>query len=495
MRVLGGGEDSVGGRLALTRVYLNIGMFHEYWRQTGNLLIGVRAQSPFRLDTLHENSSYWNVSQFRAQNMAEYLTYASGPLRLADAPGGRDYLSTDAAQIRRGRAHFVTHCIVCHSTRQPDRFWTDPGNWQRWVRDPQYLQEAAALAARDDFRIANFLATDVRYSVAEIGINTARFLNDNARTDRVWRDFSSAEYKNQRVLGDELKLAHPYDPSRTFPYRFNGRTGPGRVRPLSLMNIWATAPFLHNNSVGRYPAGHDPGDYPADEAADVSVAGRMRVFNDSIEALLNLRERKGYDSIVRTTVDTRFEFPRVVLIDFVRQQLGSGWLVTLAVALAVVAALGVALIALSLRRLARGGLGRLVAAVGVVFGLFVFIATAHVAFQGEHQAGYIPAGTPVSLIANFNGPSWVANADNAGLLRDIAWDLGKVWLFRLPSLNDPRVPHLVENLIALNKDPDLVLDRGHDFGGKDVYAPDGSIALPALGESERRDLIEYLKTF
>ena len=54
---------------------------------------------------------------------------------------------------------------------------------------------------------------------------------------------------------------------------------------------------------------------------------------------------------------------------------------------------------------------------------------------------------------------------------------------------------IFENLIALNKDPDLVLDRGHDFGGKDVYAPDGSIALPALGESERRDLIEYLKTF
>ena len=62
------------------------------------------------------------------------------------------------------------------------------------------------------------------------------------------------------------------------------------------------------------------------------------------------------------------------------------------------------------------------------------------------------------------------------------------------SLNDERVPNLVDNLIKLNKAPDFVLDRGHDFGGKDIRAADGTLVLRALSVTERRDLIEYLKT-
>lgn len=494
MRVLAGGEDSVGGRLALARVYLNIGTFHEYWGRTANMLVGVRKQTPMRLDVLRDNSVYWNVSLYRSQNVGEYLSYVSGPLKLADAPGGEAFLSGDPQRVARGREHFVTHCMACHSSKQPGMFRADPANWQRWVRDPQYLAAARTMAARDDFLSGNFLATDVRYPVTDIGLNISRFLSDNGRSGRVWADFTSHEYKNQPVLSDELALAHPYDSSRTIAYRFHERAGPARTRPLTLINMWSSAPFLHNNMVGQYPAGADPADYPAAEAADVSVAGRMAVFTDAVEQLLHLRERRGYDSIIRTSVDTRLEIPRPVMIDFIRQQLGPTQLAVVVSGLAVAAILGLALIAVGLRRLPRGGLSRILGAFGVLAGFFLIVASAHLAFTEEHRLGRIPAGTPVNLIVNLNGPGWIADSGKSHLLFDVAFDLGKVWLFNLPSLDHERVPDLVDNLIALSKAPDLVLDRGHDFGGKDIHAEDGALILPSLGVAERRDLIEYLKT-
>lgn len=495
MRVLADGADSVGGRLALARVYLNIGMFHEYWRQKANLLIGIKPQSPFNLDELDKRSVYWNVTLHRMQNMAEFLTYVSGPLRLRDAPDSAAYLVTDPERLAQGREHFVTHCMACHSTKQPERFWTEPENWRRWVRDPAYLTEARTLAARRDFKSGNFFATDIRYPVTDIGINMARFLADNGRQGRVWHSFSSRQYKEQKPIEAAFTLTHPYDESKRFAYRFRDDTGPARVRPLPLNNIWATAPYLHNNSVGHYPKGHDPGDYPAQQAADLSTAGRIAVFNQGIEELLHLREREGYASITRTTVDSSLEFPRVVLIDFVRQQLGPSWVTYIGFALAAVGLIGLALVVFGLFRLVRKGItSRVFAASSVLLGFFLFIFAANLYFKPQHSVGHIPAGTPVSLVANLNGPAWLADEARRKVMLQIARDMFLVWLYELPSLDHDRVPDLVDNLMAVNKAPDFVLDRGHDFGGLDIRGPDGSLVLPALGEMERRDLIDYLRT-
>lgn len=495
MRVLAGGEDSVGGRLALARVYLNIGLFHDYWRRTANLLVGVKPQSPLRLDMLAERSVYWNVSLYRTQNMAEYLTYASGPLKLLDAPGGDGHVTDDAQRLARGRGHFVTHCMVCHSTKQPEMFWSDPGDWARWVNDPGYLEAAVTLAEQDHFLTGNFLATDVRYTASEIGINIARFLSDNALENRVWQDFSSAEYKAQMTIDTPVMVAHPYDSEETITHRFDRDAGPGRVRPLSLINMWATAPYLHNNSVGGYPAGHNPGNYLTGEAADVSVTGRMNVFNRSIEELLHLRERQNYDSIIRTTADSRLEMPRVVLIEFIRQQLGQGWVLGLAIGLIAAAVLGVAFIFVGLLSLSRERLTRRVGgAIGIVLGLLLVVGVAELYLKPQHALGHIPSGTPVSLISNLNGPGWVDDRERQGLIRTIGWDLLKVWFLGLSTLDDERVPNLVDNLIELNKAPDFMLDRGHDFGGKDILAPDGQVILPALTETQRRELIDFLRT-
>ena len=52
-----------------------------------------------------------------------------------------------------------------------------------------------------------------------------------------------------------------------------GGGGPGFYRVPSLVSIWATAPFLHNNSLGLF--NNDP-----------SVDGRLDAFDDAIRKLL-----------------------------------------------------------------------------------------------------------------------------------------------------------------------------------------------------------------
>ena len=65
------GADSVGPWASLARVYLNIGLFGEQWNKVQNTIIGFTPRRPFRLDTLHTNSVYWNVNEaFRIHYLA-----------------------------------------------------------------------------------------------------------------------------------------------------------------------------------------------------------------------------------------------------------------------------------------------------------------------------------------------------------------------------------------------------------------------------------------
>ncbi len=73
----------------------------------------------------------------------------------------------------------------------------------------------------------------------------------------------------------------------------------------SLIGIWATAPFLHNNEVGTY-------------TGDPSVAGRMKAFDDATTRLLWPAKRAGQASIARTTVDSYLEIPTAYLPEGLR---------------------------------------------------------------------------------------------------------------------------------------------------------------------------------
>ena len=88
----------------------------------------------------------------------------------------------------------------------------------------------------------------------------------------LWEDFTSQDYKNLPAVG-AITYFDPFDaaaPGKKFPAPGNGR---GYYRPATLVSIWATAPYLHNNSVGIF-------------TGDPSVAGRMKAFEDGISKLL-----------------------------------------------------------------------------------------------------------------------------------------------------------------------------------------------------------------
>jgi len=67
--------------------------------------------------------------------------------------------------------------------------------------------------------------------------------------------------------------------------------GAGYYRTASLTSIWATAPYLHNNSVGTF-------------VKDPSVGGRMTAFMDGIQKMLWPERRLGVQSIGVTTVES-----------------------------------------------------------------------------------------------------------------------------------------------------------------------------------------------
>ena len=66
-------------------------------------------------------------------------------------------------------------------------------------------------------------------------------------------------------------------------------------RTPTLVNIWATAPFLHNNSLGMF-------------VGDPSVTGRLVAYQDAMEKLLWPEKRPGVGTIRRTTQASTFTY-------------------------------------------------------------------------------------------------------------------------------------------------------------------------------------------
>ena len=53
--------------------------------------------------------------------MAQFLLAVDKPDLLADAPGGKGYLTEDAAVLDRGKTLFAERCARCHSSKLPDQ--------------------------------------------------------------------------------------------------------------------------------------------------------------------------------------------------------------------------------------------------------------------------------------------------------------------------------------------------------------------------------------
>jgi hypothetical protein len=131
--------------------------------------------------------------------------------------------------------------------------------------------------------------------------------------------------------------------------------------------------------------------------------------------------------------------------------------------------------------------------------------------KGGIEIGPIPAGTPVGLLANLNRLSEDAgkqprrDAQFAKLVFDLARDLKALGKYASDEQASAVFVRRVDELLALSKCKDLVVNRGHYFG-TDYLEPaekaDSALRAQAindrgtgLSDPEKRALIEFLKTF
>ena len=285
--VLKDGADSVGVLGALNRVYMNVGTFHEEWFRHFRPIIGGKEQSPVEIAVARENSTYWRATEDRAVNLALFFVEVAKPHKLAEAPGGASYLTTEALALERGGEVFAGTCARCHSSKLPEpppsvEWFT--ADYREWVESPEWRDAMIAMVKDADFLAGNYLSNDHRIPVSVLGTNICSPSASNATEGEIWDNFSSATYKNLRPVG-RVQIAHPFDLDSTTEYKMPGG-GRGYTRVPSLISAWSTAPYLVNNSLGEF-------------VNDPSVAGRMRSFESSIGQLLWPETRVPF--VARTT--------------------------------------------------------------------------------------------------------------------------------------------------------------------------------------------------
>lgn len=279
--ILKDGADSIGALGALKRVYINIGSCSDYWLTLHEPLYGRTPQKPFDVETAKKVCPDWNKTEELMPEMGGFLMTQTPPL-LKDAPGGAALISKDDAVMKRGKEVFAASCAQCHSSKQPTaEIAADPEQARKWYQES---------VLSSDFSDQNFLSDDQRYPVSLIGTNAGRALATNAIKGHIWQEFSSKTYKQLPSVGT-LTFENPFDKSEPIEFKAPA-TGQGYYRTPSLAGIWATAPYLHNNSVGKY-------------TKDPSVQARVDAYTDAMEKLLYPEKRD--HTISRTTQDSTLE--------------------------------------------------------------------------------------------------------------------------------------------------------------------------------------------
>lgn len=411
--VLKDGADSVGIPGATLRVYINIGTYSQHWLEQHNALIGGKKQKPFEVEAANENSVYWQATAQKFENIAKFFKRLK-PYRLEDAPEGANYITQDAEVMRRGKIVFAETCAECHSSKRPPNDVQDDIVWFR---------EAVL---KPDFRDDNFFSDERRKSVAKIKTNAARAAGTNAKKGQIWANFSSDTYKALRPVAP-IDVYNPYT-DQWEKFQIPGG-GPGYYRTPSLISLWSSAPFFHNNALGSFNG-------------KPTVKGRMEAFNDAVEKLLWPNNRLGTNSIWRTKDECAVQIPVALIPKDIRKAL------------------------LKVDKL------------NFVEGIDLIES------DGTNQflrLGKIPAGTPINLIANIDPDrDWRELAPLLMKIKETVKEVARKNMSPADTKEFMR-ERLAKDLFAASKCPDLITDRGHEFG-KD------------LPDSDKRALIEYLKT-
>jgi hypothetical protein len=446
--VLKDGADSVGALGALNRVYLNIGLFSEEWLRHFNPILGGKPVTPIEITTARANSAYWDATELQTPAMALFLLKASYPHKLKNAPGGTAYLNDPPDIVNQGKVVFAENCAACHSSKAPQPpAATNPATcigsgyldcWNRyweWTRTSDFKQQMRQIVNADDFLDNNYMSNDMRVPVTLLQTNACAPLATNAIAGNIWDNFSSASYKDLPSVG----AITVYDPFTGAPQQYQMPPGGrGYTRVPSLISLWSTAPFLLNNSVGTF----NP---------SPSVEARMASFIDSISKML-WPEKREKDAVFgdkipgvidRTTVTSWLRVPTGYLPDVLKDAQD-----------------------------------------------VLQLIAPKLFDQGGLEIGPIPAGTPIDLLANFD-PLPQSTHLRERLAHDKAVVKAVVQLVRdlkalPPGATDEQARQVFSNvgeqLFALSKCPDYVVNRGHYFGTN-------------LADADKKALIAFLKTF
>jgi hypothetical protein len=311
------------------------------------------------------------------------------------------------------------------------------------------------IVMKDDFLKDNFLASEFRVPVTLLETNACSPLATNAIRDNIWDNFSSETYKQLPPVGN-ITYYHPVTGQEmTFVAPGGGR---GYTRPASLISLWSTAPFLLNNTVGRFEE-------------QPSVEARRRSFDNSIRQMLWPQERD-QDPEIGAKVPLRNNLPlpsaiaRTTTTSFLRVPKGY------------------------LPDSLQGLMGPLDRFAPYLFG------------TSGIDIGPIPKGTPVSLIANLDVLGEATGLDKAKhdagvlkLLLDLKSALRAIPRDAKDADDQARKVFqdrgMVDELMKFSKCPDYVVNRGHYFGTDYMKEADE----PGLSDNDKLALIEFLKTF
>ena len=458
-RVLKDGSDSVGALGALNRVYLNIGLFSEEWLLHFNPLIGGKPTTAIEIQVARKNSAYWEATEQRTPDMALFFLKSTNPHRLTDAPGGDAYLTKDHQTLLQGKLVFADRCASCHSSKLPDLPATlapslDQGGcagpkyldcWNtywNWTKTDDFKKKMRELVLAKDFLDGNFLSSELRVPVTLLETNACSPLATNAIAGNIWDNFSSQTYKELPSVG----TITVYDPmtGAAKPYLMPDG-GRGYTRTASLISLWSTAPFLLNNSVGRF----DP---------RPSVEGRMNSFQNSIEQML-WPEKRDKDEVLVDKIPGR--------IDRTTEQ----------------------------------------SYITIPVGYLPAVFSRHLDFWdrfvpwifGEEgiEIGPIPKGTPVNLLANLqllpettkSGERLTHDVKAVELLIKVKHELKQLPKNATDEEARTVFSKAAREMFDLSKCPDFIVNRGHYFGTSFFKEE------PGLSDDDKWALIEFVKTF
>jgi hypothetical protein len=327
--ILKGGEDSIGALEAIQRVYFNIGSCAEQcWV---NHLTDLRqldpqqrnfGQTPFDIGQCRRDCPNFRAIEDRLPDVLAFLESAEAhatdlrearerELKKKNAAATYDErrfvsdlnkeFGTDA--VARGRALFASNCASCHSSLSE----AQAGSFAN--------RDFAALDPTTGLR-ADWMGNDQATLVSEVGTFRCRALHSNHMKGHVWEQY-----------GSETLRGRAADPALREP----AEGGRGSYRNISLLNVWAHAPFMHNNALGPELCGRPANKAnefyrspyvgadgkalaaaaaPACSAYDPSVAGRFALFKASMHDLLNPQQRVA--KITRFSEDVPIVFgPRI----------------------------------------------------------------------------------------------------------------------------------------------------------------------------------------